>query len=510
MDIKLGPRIASLRRAKSMTQEQLALSLGVSPPAVSKWETGASCPDISLLCPLARALETNVDTLLQFEETLTEEQIDARLNEIVETARNHGYEAADGMVQSLLHTYPSSIPLKSRAVTLFDLFAMLFPAQPQEIRDGWTKQKKQLLEDVRASGAAACSLRRAKSMTQEQLALSLGVSPPAVSKWETGASCPDISLLCPLARALETNVDTLLQFEETLTEEQIDARLNEIVETARNHGYEAADGMVQSLLHTYPSSIPLKSRAVTLFDLFAMLFPAQPQEIRDGWTKQKKQLLEDVRASGAAACWQAAVSHLASIAISEGELEKAESLLKELPQHTTDSTSIWAMLYLKKGEASQALEVIQKRLYVLTRQVQNFLIQMMNPEMTPDTARTLELCIIYRQLEDLLGVGNGMSPGFFAQAYQRAGQDQQALDSMIQFVDAITGTVQKPNPILFSPAVKIDGEHPAATKEIRELLLESLLDDGYYKQFHDNKRFMDAVDKLRGSIQEEKTAAPNH
>ena len=33
MDIKLGPRIASLRRAKSMTQEQLALSLGVSPPA---------------------------------------------------------------------------------------------------------------------------------------------------------------------------------------------------------------------------------------------------------------------------------------------------------------------------------------------------------------------------------------------------------------------------------------------------------------------------------------------
>lgn len=149
------------------------------------------------------------------------------------------------------------------------------------------------------------------------------------------------------------------------------------------------------------------------------------------------------------------------------------------------------------------MEVIQKRLYVLTRQVQNFLIQMMNPEMTPDTARTLELCVIYRQLEDLLGVGNGMSPGFFAQAYQRAGQDQQALDSMIQFVDAITGTVQKPNPILFSPAVKIDGEHPAATKEIRELLLESLLDDGYYKQFHDNKRFMDAVDKLRGSIQEE-------
>ena len=352
-------------------------------------------------------------------------------------------------------------------------------------------------------GPRIASLRKSKSMTQEQLALALGVSPPAVSKWETGASCPDIALLCPLARALGTNVDTLLQFEETLTEEQIDARLNEIVETARNHGYEAADGMVQSLLHTYPSSIPLKSRAVTLFDLFAMLFPAQPQQIKDGWIKQKKQLLEDVRASGAAAFWQAAVSHLASIAIVEGELEKAESLLKELPQHTTDSTSIWAMLYLKKGEASQALEVIQKRLYVLTRQVQSFLTQMMNPEMTPDTARTLELCVIYRQLEELLGVGNGMSPGFFAQAYQRAGKDQQALDSMIQFVDAIAGTVQKPNPVLFSPAVTIDGEHSAATREVRELLLKSLLEDEYYKQFLEDEGFRDAVNKLRCSIQKE-------
>ncbi|MCD7991427.1 MAG: helix-turn-helix domain-containing protein [Clostridia bacterium] len=352
-------------------------------------------------------------------------------------------------------------------------------------------------------GPRIAALRKSKSMTQEQLALSLGVSPPAVSKWETGASCPDISLLCPLARALGTNVDTLLQFEDTLTEEQIDARLNEIVETARNHGYEAAEGMVQSLLHTYPSSIPLKSRAVTLFDLFAMLFPAQPQQIKDSWMKQKKQLLEEVRASGATAYWQAAVSHLASIAILEGGLDKAESLLNELPQHSTNSTSIRAMLYLKKGEASHALEVIQKRLYVLTRQVQGLLIQMMNPEMMPDTARTLELCVIYRRLEELLGVGNGMSPGFFAQAYQRAGQDRQALDSMIQFVDAITGTVQKPNPVLFSPAVTIDGEHPAATREVRELLLKSLLEDAYYKQFLEDEGFRNAVDKLRDSIQSE-------
>ena len=47
----LGANIAALRKARGLTQEQLAAQLGVSAPAVSKWETCSSCPDITLLCP---------------------------------------------------------------------------------------------------------------------------------------------------------------------------------------------------------------------------------------------------------------------------------------------------------------------------------------------------------------------------------------------------------------------------------------------------------------------------
>ena len=47
---KIGAQIAALRRAKGLTQEQLAEMLGVSAPAVSKWETDSSYPDITLLC----------------------------------------------------------------------------------------------------------------------------------------------------------------------------------------------------------------------------------------------------------------------------------------------------------------------------------------------------------------------------------------------------------------------------------------------------------------------------
>lgn len=62
----LGAKIAALRKIRNMTQEQLAAQLGISAPAVSKWETGSSHPDITLLAPLARALGTNLDMIRYF------------------------------------------------------------------------------------------------------------------------------------------------------------------------------------------------------------------------------------------------------------------------------------------------------------------------------------------------------------------------------------------------------------------------------------------------------------
>ena len=59
-----GDVIRRLREQKKMTQETLAERLHVSGKAVSKWETGKGYPDISLLEPLARALEISVIELL--------------------------------------------------------------------------------------------------------------------------------------------------------------------------------------------------------------------------------------------------------------------------------------------------------------------------------------------------------------------------------------------------------------------------------------------------------------
>lgn len=68
MNNTIGSRIAQKRKALGLTQEDLAARLGVSSQAVSKWENDVSCPDISLLPALARALNCTTDAILSGKE----------------------------------------------------------------------------------------------------------------------------------------------------------------------------------------------------------------------------------------------------------------------------------------------------------------------------------------------------------------------------------------------------------------------------------------------------------
>ncbi len=61
---KTGAFIAECRKENQWTQKQLGEKLGVTDRAVSKWETGRSLPDISLIEPLCGAFEISVSEFL--------------------------------------------------------------------------------------------------------------------------------------------------------------------------------------------------------------------------------------------------------------------------------------------------------------------------------------------------------------------------------------------------------------------------------------------------------------
>ena len=71
----LNENLKNIRKAKGLSQEELAIKLNVVRQTVSKWEQGRSVPDAELLLSLSEVLETPVSTLLG--ETVAEPEPDA-------------------------------------------------------------------------------------------------------------------------------------------------------------------------------------------------------------------------------------------------------------------------------------------------------------------------------------------------------------------------------------------------------------------------------------------------
>ena len=78
MKLNFGNQIRLNRRRMNLTQEQLAEKFGTSPQAISRWEIGATYPDIEMLPMIASFFETSVDALLG----VTEEEKEKRCSEL--------------------------------------------------------------------------------------------------------------------------------------------------------------------------------------------------------------------------------------------------------------------------------------------------------------------------------------------------------------------------------------------------------------------------------------------
>jgi len=88
--MKINEIIKKKRQEQNLTQENVAKYLGVSTPAVNKWEKGVSYPDITLLPALARLLKTDLNTLLSFKEDLTDNEIGNFANDLATTIQKKG------------------------------------------------------------------------------------------------------------------------------------------------------------------------------------------------------------------------------------------------------------------------------------------------------------------------------------------------------------------------------------------------------------------------------------
>lgn len=89
MKLSIGENIKLFRKAKDITQEQLAEMLNVSSQSVSRWELGICYPDMELLPMLAEIFEITVDKLLGVDNIAEKKKVDEYLNRF-QVAINQG------------------------------------------------------------------------------------------------------------------------------------------------------------------------------------------------------------------------------------------------------------------------------------------------------------------------------------------------------------------------------------------------------------------------------------
>ena len=66
MNLKIGTIIKELRGEHNITQDTLAAAIGVTPQAISRWESENGYPDIEILPALADFFSVSIDELLGY------------------------------------------------------------------------------------------------------------------------------------------------------------------------------------------------------------------------------------------------------------------------------------------------------------------------------------------------------------------------------------------------------------------------------------------------------------
>lgn len=105
--MQIGQVIRKYRKSKDMTQEEMARRLGVTAPAVNKWENGNSMPDIMLLAPIARLLGISLDTLLAFQGDLTDKEVNERIGMLSKRLQNEPFDEVFQWARKQMEQYPN-------------------------------------------------------------------------------------------------------------------------------------------------------------------------------------------------------------------------------------------------------------------------------------------------------------------------------------------------------------------------------------------------------------------
>lgn len=332
-------------------------------------------------------------------------------------------------------------------------------------------------------GNVICDLRKKRGMTQEQLAEAVGVSTPAVSKWETGASCPDVALLAPIARALDTDVNTLLSFTPTLSLDELPAVVKDVQQLAERDGAAAMDRIL-ALTRRYPTDPQLRFQLASIAMGFPPLY-CWPEEVTEAAWDFAEQGFAYVRQNGEKKLWPTATYMLAGLLLNRDKLDQAESLLDSLPVMPLASQTLYALLYQKRGQPEKAWA--QARMQILSGgQTVLQALSVLTASDAPDASRALDA---YGAVAQALGYPPCLLNIHLAAHAMESGDPEGALEKLQVVARELKDESAQAHPLWGTVPPPAD----AYNQSLGRMLRNSLRTDPKFQVLRDDPRFLDIL-----------------
>lgn len=202
--------------------------------------------------------------------------------------------------------------------------------------------------------------RKKIGITQEEMANRLGVSTPAVNKWENGNSMPDIMLLAPIARLLDITPDILLSFQEELTDDEVNSLIREADERLKKETYAEVFAWAKKQMQRYPNCETLTFRMALVLDARRCFNEVPDSETYDDdITKWYTRAL----CSGSENVRETAADSLFGFYVRKEQYEKAEEYLQYFSGQNPERKRKQAVVYSKTNRMREAYQAYEELLF---------------------------------------------------------------------------------------------------------------------------------------------------
>ena len=333
--------------------------------------------------------------------------------------------------------------------------------------------------------------RKSKNMTQEEMANRLGVTAPAVNKWENGNSLPDIMLLAPIARLLDISLDTLLSFREELTQEEINNLVSEINSRLKAEPYDEVFGWAKKIVEQYPNCEWLILQMAVVLDAHRIVVKVENGEQYDDYILacfNRILTSKDEKLRGYAA------DALFGYYIRKEQWEKAEEYLSYFSEENPERKRKQAYIYSKTGRLEEAYRTYEQILfsgYNMSSMVMHSIYMLAMEE--GNVAKAGQMVEKQQQLAKLFEMGryNAVSTKLEWSVARKAVEE--TLEAMEQMLDSVDTFAEWTTSSLFEHMEFRKAPREEFLATLKKNLLENFRDEETFGFLKENERYRELV-----------------